>query len=297
MSEEIRPIRVNTPVNENLEVYDFLVIDRSGSMLGARDATINGVNTYLKKLKDDQAASGVKTFISIILFDHEILDLYDFAPIQEVGELTQANFVPRGMTALNDAVGTAIEKLKAKLTDKLTSDDVDVTVSVFTDGEENSSTRYPGLRNNALFGLIEELKNTYKWAVTFTGYGTIEQVRHAASNIGIDVSNVQSYSAGHESAAFLNMSSARSVKSRSFTYSGLKSAVGYFTDPGDDGIDNIAIPTFHNTTSAPDHFQNTTIPTNTFIPSYGGFDVGSGSDSSGSSDSGGCDGGCSCGGD
>jgi uncharacterized protein YegL len=232
MSEEVRPIVVDTPVNPNLEIYDYLVIDRSGSMSRGWTNTIQGINTYLEGLRKTQREQGVKTYVSVMFFDDEQLLIYDNCPAIEVRDFDTTTYAPRNGTALNDAIGAAITSMRTKLAGREGAADVDVTISIFTDGDENMSTRYRGRGNTELFGLIDELKNQYGWTFTFTGAGTEEQVRVAAMSFGFDASNVQAYDAT-DTANFLhtfnNMEQARSVKSSAYYTTGLKSNVGYFT--------------------------------------------------------------------
>lgn len=285
MSEDIRPIRVDKPANPNLEIYDFLVIDRSGSMGSVADVTITGINDYLANLQKN--ADEVKTFVSIILFDDEIIKLYDFVPAKEVRPLDRTTFVPRGTTALNDAVGTAIESLKERLKGREASDDVDVTISVFTDGYENASTKYS---SEALKGYIKEIENAYKWTVTYTGAGNAAEVQNIASTLGFNASNVQAYSSGTKgtSQAFGNLSRSRLHKTRSLVDDGVKCSANYFA-PSIDQIDPadaaaIYIPAITTTTP---------IPPPDYFTTAGGF-VSEPGDSGCCSNSG--DSGC-CGGD
>lgn len=212
-------------------VYDFFVLDRSGSMRSILDSTINGFNEYLNKAQRDAAANAnLTSYASAILFDDEFINLYDFVPVSQVSQLTRETFVPRGMTALNDAIGKAIIALKQRLAGK--EKDADVTITVFTDGEENASSEYRGVGNQALKQLVQQVQNDYKWTVAYVGAGAKEKVQQAAVSLGFMASNVTDYTANSLEAAttFSNLATARSQKTNLYATKGLQSNVGYSVD-------------------------------------------------------------------
>lgn len=233
-----RPIKVEEEINPDLEMYEVLVLDRSGSMEPVKGVTIEQVNKYIA---DAQAAADkdkIKTFYSLILFDNEITPLYNFTPVAEIPALTNVTYVPRGSTSLNDAIGHAIEELKTKLKGRENHKDVDVTITIFTDGYENSSNKYPGKGNKELFSYIEEIKSAYGWTVAFVGAGTPEEIARTASTYGISAGSTLSYNltgdSAHDgqaiSASFSTMESARGLK-RSLFSSGIKGcSATYFSD-------------------------------------------------------------------
>jgi hypothetical protein len=90
-------------------------------MDSVREDTIGGFNSFV------QTQSGGT--MSLILFDHEVLEVYRDVPMGEVGKLT--DYVPRGSTALLDAMGHVLSTYEGKK-----------TVVVLTDGYENSSIKY-----------------------------------------------------------------------------------------------------------------------------------------------------------
>jgi hypothetical protein len=217
MSEEpIRPIKVDLPNREGMEMYEYLVIDRSGSMQGISTTVIKQVNEYLANAKKIAAETKIPTFVSILLFDHENLPHLNFAPIEEATPLTTSNYVPRGWTALNDAVGVAIDELRARLSGRET--EVSVTISVFTDGYENKSTRYVGEGNKELSGLITEISNMFHWTVVYVGAGMEGEVRERARGLGIDASNTLNFTADNVGASRAFESMAKGLVSKSMMY-------------------------------------------------------------------------------
>ena len=108
-------------------------------MSGLESDTIGGFNHFLKT---QQAQEG-EAVLSTILFDHEVKVLYDRCPVKAVQPLTGREYVPRGTTALLDALGGTLRHIwrnqgqlrKAYQPEK-------TIVMIITDGYENSSCRY-----------------------------------------------------------------------------------------------------------------------------------------------------------
>lgn len=111
----------------------FFVLDRSGSMRSCRSDTIGGFNTFLE---DQQRSKVDEGFFSLYQFDHEYLTVHENVPLADVPPLTLETFVPRGRTALLDAIGRTLKNIdRLKPTGK-------VIVVILTDGDENESREY-----------------------------------------------------------------------------------------------------------------------------------------------------------
>lgn len=239
-TKEKRKIKIDT-TPKTKEAYEVLIIDRSSSMAYQRDTTINGINTYVKNLKEESEKYGIKTQLMMIMFDSEVEVMYSFTDIKEFVELTPSNYVPGGMTALNDAVMLGIESVKAAVKGREKDEDVDVTINIFTDGYENVSKKYPNNssgENVEIKGLIKELCDEYKWTITYTGAGTQEQAQSIAQSLSIPVGNALSYSAGAAGPAgpqgALGATSvrARSMKMASFAKGESYDQTSYFASAG-----------------------------------------------------------------
>ena len=127
------------------------IIDRSGSMSNMTKEAIGGFNQFLaeqKALPDDSCK------FTLILFDHVYNIIYDAENIQNVSELTEQTYVPRGTTALYDAMGRAIDDVMDRI-QKEYSERPRVAVMIMTDGQENASKDYSKER---LEKLVEDLK-------------------------------------------------------------------------------------------------------------------------------------------
>lgn len=115
-----------------------MVLDRSGSMDSARDDTIGGVNTFI----DDQKSAEGEAVMTLALFDHEHSIVFADRDIQDVQHLTPADFVPRGSTALLDAIGRAIADLESKYGNMDAEHTPAILVNIITDGQENYSKEF-----------------------------------------------------------------------------------------------------------------------------------------------------------
>jgi uncharacterized protein with von Willebrand factor type A (vWA) domain len=114
------------------EAVEILVIaDRSGSMSSIRDEAIGGFNNFLAA---QQAVKGAAN-LTLVLFDDQYEVPVKGVKIKEVKPLTAETFVPRGLTAMNDAIGKALAELEIKNPKK-------AVICILTDGEENASREF-----------------------------------------------------------------------------------------------------------------------------------------------------------
>jgi len=167
-----------------------ILLDRSGSMQSIGKATVEGFNTFLNEQKN---ADG-EAFVTLVQFDdryemnYESLHVKDATPLI-LGE----NFVPRGSTALIDAIGKTIEDLNT---------DRDVVFVIITDGEENSSVTY---KREAIMKMIET-QTEAGWKFLFLAAN--QDAIKAGGTIGIKGSNSINYSSTADSTinVFANVS-------------------------------------------------------------------------------------------
>jgi hypothetical protein len=179
-----------------------VILDRSGSMASVRESTVAGFNQFIIGQKKVPGEVTVK----LVQFDDQYEVVFD-KPLNDVPELTQATFVPRGSTALLDAQGRTIIELGAELA-ALNEDQRPgrVIVMTLTDGQENASREFAPLpfgedreKRPELDGvqriadMIKTQREVYGWDFIFLGANQ-DAVRVAAS-MNIPVRSSMTYSA------------------------------------------------------------------------------------------------------
>lgn len=164
-----------------------LVIDMSGSMRPIRDAAVEGANTYIKDLQDDEGAD--TTRFTLVAFDHLYEVWHKDKPIKEVAFLGQ-EYQPRGNTALYDAIAKTIAEL-----DSAGRKDEKHLVVILTDGFENSSTEYRGEEGRQrLAKVIEDYEKRGNWTFVYLGANDYD-VKTTAAALNIPAGNAAYYSA------------------------------------------------------------------------------------------------------
>lgn len=164
-----------------------VVLDRSGSMGIIADDTIGGVNAFLTT---HQQAPGVAT-ITLILFDHEYTPVYVLKDVKTAPALTSAMYVPRGNTALLDAVGRAIVETGEQLVAMPEAERPSKVIFVIvTDGQENSSTEYTG---PTIKEKITHQQTVYNWEFVFLGAN--QDAITSAAGLGIAGNSAITYKA------------------------------------------------------------------------------------------------------
>ena len=113
-----------------------LVLDRSGSMEACRAEAEDGVSRFI----EDQRKEAGECRLTLVQFDTEYEFVHRSVPIENVPPY---ELVPRGYTALLDAVGRAITEKGAELTAMREADRPGLVVfCIVTDGHENSSSEF-----------------------------------------------------------------------------------------------------------------------------------------------------------
>jgi uncharacterized protein YegL len=190
----VAPVTVAaTPINpDDKTVRIVLLLDESGSMGENKLEVIQAINGFIdeqKKVKTDNPC-----LVTLVKFSGKVEVVYADQPLNGVHPLTDLQYIPGGMTALYDAIGTAFEKFGMYK---------NVVLVVMTDGEENSSKEYNQLKVKKL---IDEHKNqsTFAWNViylsadpTLAAQGNRMGMGHDAacgsSNVSTQFNNLATY--------------------------------------------------------------------------------------------------------
>lgn len=194
-----------------------LVVDRSGSMQAIRDDAQGGVNALLA----DQAQQPGQALITLVEFDTEYAFVHRGVPAADVPPYA---LVPRGSTALLDAVGRAINETGARLAAMPEGQRPGLVVMVIaTDGHENSSREFT---RDQVREMIEHQQTVYNWQFTFLGADAASFAEAGA--MGIAASGVAQYDPKKISAAYAG-TSAKLSRMREQTRTG-QAVSNEFTD-------------------------------------------------------------------
>lgn len=182
-----------------------VLIDRSGSMSSLVDDTIGGFNTFLKEQK---AVPGEAIF-SLSLFDYEYEQINDCVPISEAQELTVETYVPRGSTALLDALGRMINATGSKLSAMREEDRPSkIIFLIITDGQENASKE---MKHDKIKEMVKHQTEKYNWLFVYLGANV--DAFSVGDSIGISGANSYNYSGTRKSTQSLYSNISQSLTS------------------------------------------------------------------------------------
>ncbi len=141
-------------MNPNLTEIAY-ILDRSGSMEPMQEPAVAAFNAFVKAQLDVPGNAR----LTLIQFD----DAYEVPiaarPVQDVPELTAATYIPRGMTALLDAIGRTVKDVDRRLSALPdTEKPGKVILAIFTDGHENASREYTAKHISDLIRLYRDEK-------------------------------------------------------------------------------------------------------------------------------------------
>ena len=172
--------------NTTTRILNLIILDRSGSMYSIREAAVSHLNECLQTIKCAQKENeGQKHSVTIVTFNHKPQYLFTNSDPDFVNEITLSDYIPEGMTALYDAVGSSVQALR-----KVVQPGDCVLVSIITDGYENSSREY-SLGN--VKKLIEDT-SAEGWVYTFMAANIDE---HAVAR-DLSIKNVDNFCSNSE---------------------------------------------------------------------------------------------------
>lgn len=170
---------MNETKQTKTQVFNVIILDKSGSMESIRQAAVDGFNETLAGIKKAQEkyAESQEHFVSLLTFcDCEKKYVFDTVPVAEARKLTLDDYEPCCCTPLYDAMGFTLTTMRNHVKKV---DDAVVVVTIITDGYENASKEYTGA---AVKKLVEELKGE-GW--TFTYMGANQDSVEVAFNLSI----------------------------------------------------------------------------------------------------------------
>ena len=162
-----------------------MVVDRSGSMESIKSDAEGGINSFIDQQKQEPG----EALLTLVQFDTDYEFVHTGKPIKQVSAF---KLVPRGSTALLDAVGRAINETGARLAAMEESQRPGLVVFVIvTDGQENSSKEFTRER---LRQMIEHQQSVYKWQFTFLAAN--QDAFAEGASMGIAQDGIAAFSVG-----------------------------------------------------------------------------------------------------
>lgn len=179
----------------------LIVLDRSGSMSSIRDDMVGGLG---EMLRTHAAEPGLLT-VDVVTFDDQIEVTHHFANPRDVA----IELVPRGMTALHDAMGYAINGFAAQLAALPEhAQPANVQVIVVTDGYENASREYTA---DTVRQLVVKQIEKFNWDFVFLGAD--QDAVLTAGNLGIVSGKAMTYARGSKNVESMNRTLASKLRS------------------------------------------------------------------------------------
>jgi hypothetical protein len=155
-------------MNNNL-TYLVFVVDKSGSMSGIAKDMIGGFNAFIKAQRDAKLGACKVFFYQ---FDTDYEPVYQDLNLDDVPELTDKTYQPRGGTALYCSLGKTITDIGTRLAALPDSDRPGkVLVVTITDGEDNARLDNAEDRYTLekVKEMIEHQIKVYNWDFTYIG--------------------------------------------------------------------------------------------------------------------------------
>ncbi len=170
------------------KTYYHLILDQSGSMQSCLNETISGFNEQVKVIRSlCEKFPNQEITIGLTRFNDRVMHTYSAVPPLKASTLDKWTYKPNGSTALLDAIGGTISKLKEELP-TLHEENTNIVVVIITDGYENASRFYT---HDQISSQIQALEETGKWTFSYIGAG-LDAVE-TATKMNIKAFNSMSY--------------------------------------------------------------------------------------------------------
>jgi len=195
--------------NQSTEIA--FILDRSGSMASMHHAAITSFNEFLSGQQSltDEKGLPIPANFTLVLFDDQYDIIHHRAPIAAILPLNHSTYVPRGSTALYDAIGKTIDSLGKTLAETPADQRPGkVIIAILTDGAENAS------RSFTLHDINQRIRHqtdTYHWEFLFLGAN--QDAIASAGAMGIAAANSATYEAHSDDLSAANEAISGKMKS------------------------------------------------------------------------------------
>jgi len=217
-------------MKENL-TYLIFVVDRSGSMSSICKDMIGGFNSFIKAQRDAKIGDAKVFFYQ---FDTEYETVHEGISLEDVPDLTDKTYVPRGSTALYGSLGKTITDMGIRLENMPENERPEkVFVITITDGEDNAyltnesninePSQYRVYTSEKVKEMIKHQTEVYKW--DFAYIGANQDAWSVGSGMGHGAGTTMGYVASAAGTAYMfnklsdDTSNYRSAKGAKFAFS------------------------------------------------------------------------------
>lgn len=163
-----------------------IVLDRSGSMKRAHQQTIDYYNEQLGQMIENSKTQEIT--LSVVTFNKNVFEHEWLSNPVDMAEITPETYVPQGSTALIDAIGYTIDKLKKTVVD---DKNTGYLVLIVSDGEDTEP--YQHYTRSQVRSLIDECQATERWNISYMGCSSA-CLKEVQRDFGIKPSNMAAWS-------------------------------------------------------------------------------------------------------
>lgn len=182
---------------EKKTTHVALVLDKSGSMSSCYNEALEGFNAQIDVIRNHYKEGG-DTFVTIVTFNDNVKVLQEAVKADKVVKLNRQTYQVDGMTAMRDAVWTAITTLERYDDEHPQTAFLVITVS---DGVENRSREISSIM---LANKIKKLQQTERW--TFGYVGANQDLSEVTATTGILNNNMLKYTSNSVGTRAMNVS-------------------------------------------------------------------------------------------
>lgn len=180
---------------EHTEVV--FILDASGSMDAIRQEAVDHFNECVDTLSSVMEGVGTSS-VSLVTFNEKVTPAFWCRPLDTMTRLTVNQYIPSGMTAMNDAIGTAINEVERRNSSR--TGNISYLFNIITDGRNNVRIEFDG---EQISKMIKDRQNRGNWTFTFAGANI--DVEELGRRMNVPTANVAQFCA--DSAGVYNLSS------------------------------------------------------------------------------------------
>lgn len=174
----------------DLLTYVAFILDGSGSMASVQKEAREAYNQQVREVR--KKSVGMNTKVSCVTFSTYVNPPVVWnKPVEELVEIDEKDYNPDGYTALYDAIGGTVTKLKQL--EKADDENTSFLVVIVSDGEENASQYFNQFE---IKSMIESLQATKRW--TFVFLGANQDLNATQRSTGIYPGNMAVFDSSHD---------------------------------------------------------------------------------------------------